>query len=98
MSGARAVRLPAWAWPLFALPIVAGVGVWTYRAVASVLHASLQASLRTTLASSASALDHWLDAQANLAELMAADPRVRADVESLLALARRTAADPASPS
>jgi serine/threonine protein kinase len=90
------VRLPAWAWPLFALPIVAGVGVWTYRAVASVIQANLQASLGTTLASSASALDHWLDAQANLAELMAADPRVLADVESLLALARRTAADPAA--
>ena len=30
MAEARAARLPAWAWPLLALPIVAGVGAWTY--------------------------------------------------------------------
>ena len=96
MAEGRSTRLPAWAWPLFALPIVAGVGVWTYRAVASAIQVRLQGSLQTMLASSASALEQWLDAQANLATVMAADPRVRADVESLIALARRTGGDPAA--
>jgi hypothetical protein len=82
MAEARAARLPAWAWPLLALPIVAGVGAWTYWAVSSAVQVRLQGSLKTMLASSASALGQWLDAQANLAAVMAADPRVRTDVEA----------------
>ena len=74
MSGARTLRLPAWAWPLLALPLVAGVGLWTYGAVASAMHGRLEDSLGTMLASNASALDQWLDAEANLAAVMAADP------------------------
>jgi len=96
MAEARAARLPAWAWPLLALPVVAGVGAWTYWAVSSAVHVRLQGSLRTMLASSASALGQWLEAQANLAAVMAADPRVRRDVEALIALARRTGGDPAA--
>jgi serine/threonine protein kinase len=96
MAEARAARLPAWAWPLLALPIVAGVGAWTYWAVSSAVQVRLQSSLRTMLASSASALEQWLDAQANLAAVMAADPRVRTDVEALIAVARRTGGDPAA--
>src|SRR6185295_8097529 len=90
------MRLPAWAWPLLALPVVAGVGVWTYRTIAAAIHARLESSLQTMLASDVSALDHWLTAQANLAEVMAADPRVGEAVVQLIALARRTAGDPAA--
>ena len=45
------------------------------------------------LAANVSALDQRLTAEANLAEVIAADPRVRADVAELLELARRTAGD-----
>jgi serine/threonine protein kinase len=41
-------------------------------------------------------LRQWLDAEANLAELMASDPRVRQDVGDLIATARRTGGDPAA--
>ena len=92
----RSLRLPAWAWPLLALPVVAGVGVWTYEAIAAAIHSRLESSLSTLLASDVSALGQWLDAQASLAELMAADPRVRDDVARLLALSRRTGGDPAA--
>jgi hypothetical protein len=34
--------LPVWAWPLLALPVVAGVGLWTYRTVAAALRAQLE--------------------------------------------------------
>jgi hypothetical protein len=95
-ESSRPLRLPAWAWPLLALPIVAGVGVWTYEAIASAVHARLESSLGTLLASDASALGQWLDAQAGLAEVMATDPRVREDVTRLLALSRRTGGDPAA--
>jgi hypothetical protein len=50
--------------------------------------------LESTLSASAAALDLWLDAQADVAAVMAADPRVRDAVLAQLALARRTAGDP----
>jgi hypothetical protein len=90
------LHLPAWAWPLLALPVVGGIGLWTYRAVAAEVRAQLEGSLRTVLAANVSALRHWLDAEANLAAVMATDPRVRADVQALLELARRTAGDAAA--
>jgi hypothetical protein len=90
------LRVPAWAWPLLALPVVAGVGVWTYREIAAGIHARLEGTLRTMVASNVSALSQWLSAEANLAEVMAADPRVRQDVAELLLLSRRTAGDPAA--
>jgi eukaryotic-like serine/threonine-protein kinase len=86
-------RLPAWAWPLLALPVVAVVGVWAYRSIAAGIEARLDATLRTMLAADASALGQWLTAEANLAEVVAADPRVRADVAELLGVARRTGGD-----
>ena len=73
-----------------------GVGFWTYRTIAAAIQARLENSLTTMLASTVSAVDQWLIAEANLAEVMAADPRVRADVSELLDLARRTAGDPAA--
>ena len=63
-----AARLPAWAWPLLALPVVAVVGLWAYRTIASDLRRRVASALETMLASDASALDRWLPAQANLAE------------------------------
>jgi len=90
------VRLPAWAWPLLALPVVAGVGVWTYRTIAAAIQGRLESSLTTMLTSNVSAIHQWLTAEANLAEVMAADPRVRADVSDLIEVARRTAGDPAA--
>jgi eukaryotic-like serine/threonine-protein kinase len=92
----RRLRLPAWAWPLLALPVVAGVGVWTYRTIAAAIQGRLESSLSTMLASNVSAVRQWLTAEANLAEVMAADPRVRAGVSDLIDLARRTAGDPAA--
>jgi hypothetical protein len=92
----RPLRFPAWAWPLLALPIVAGVGLWTYRAVDAATHARLGSTLQRMLASDASTLGQWLDARATLAELIAADPRVREDVLGLMALSRRTGGDPAA--
>jgi serine/threonine protein kinase len=89
-------RLPAWAWPLLALPVVAGVGVWTYRTIATAIRARLESSLGTMLASQVSALGQWLEAEADLAEVMAADPRVREEVANLIAVARRTGGDPAA--
>jgi hypothetical protein len=86
--------LPAWAWPLLALPIVAGVGFWTYWTIATAIKGRLQSALRATLAAEVSAVSQWLAAQANLAELMAADPRVRAEVADLVTVARRTGGDP----
>jgi serine/threonine protein kinase len=93
---ARSLRVPSWAWPLLALPLVAFVGWWTYASVAAALRARLEASLRTMLASDVSALGQWLASEANLATVMAADPRVRQDVTSLIATARRTGGDPAA--
>jgi hypothetical protein len=90
----RSFRMPAWAWPLLALPVVFGAELWTYRAVAGATQARLEASLQTMIASDASALSEWLDAQADLAELMAADPRVQGAVADLLAVSRRTGGDP----
>jgi eukaryotic-like serine/threonine-protein kinase len=89
-------RLPAWAWPLLALPVVAGVGVWTYRAIAAGIRTRLESYLRTMLASDVSTVGQWLSAQASLAEMIAADQRVRQDVVELLALSRRTGGDPAA--
>jgi hypothetical protein len=40
-------RLPAWAWPLLALPVVAIVGVWAYRTISAGIQARLEATLRT---------------------------------------------------
>src|SRR5262245_51680868 len=91
ISRVPARRLPAW--PLLALPLVAGVGFWTYRTVAAAMQARLEGSLRTILASDVSALGQWLQAQANLGRVMAADPRVRGDVQSLLEVSRRTGGD-----
>jgi serine/threonine protein kinase len=89
-------RFPAWAWPLLALPVVAGVGLWTYTAVAGVMRVKLEESLRTMLASSAAALTQWLEAEGNVASLIAADPRVRADVAELIEVARRSGGDQAA--
>ena len=91
---ARFPQLPTWAWPLLALPLVIGVGFWTYLAVAGALHTKLDASLRTMLVSNVSALEQWLESESNLAALMASDPRVRDDVVRLIEIARRTGADP----
>jgi serine/threonine protein kinase len=89
-------RFPAWAWPLLALPVVAGVGLWTYTAVAGAMRVKLEESLQTVLTADVAALGHWLTAEADIAALIAADPRVRADVGELIALARRTGGDRAS--
>ena len=89
-------RLPAWAWPLLALPLVAGIGVWTYTTIAAAIRARLEGTLQTLLASDVSALEHWLEAEANVATLMTQDPRVREEVKTLIALARQTGGDPAA--
>jgi eukaryotic-like serine/threonine-protein kinase len=88
--------LPSWAWPLLALPLVAAVGAWTYKVIAAAIHTRLETMLRTMLAGDVSALGQWLQGEADVAELMAADPRVRAEVESLIALARQTGGDAAA--
>ena len=93
---ARSFRLPAWAWPLLALPVVVGVGVWTYRAIATGIHARLESYLQTMVTSDVAAFDEWLGAEATLAEVAASDPRVRDDVVELIALSRRTGGDPAA--
>jgi eukaryotic-like serine/threonine-protein kinase len=89
-------RLPAWAWPLLALPVVAAIGVWTYRAVTAELRVRLEGSLQTMLVSNVAALDQWLRGQASLAEVMAEDPRVQSATFDLIALARKTGGDPAA--
>ena len=90
----RPLRLPAWAWPLLALPVVALVGVWAYRTIAAGIEKRLESTLRTMVAGDVSALSQFLAAEANLAEMVVADPRVRADVAELLrAVARRTGGD-----
>src|SRR5262245_20149636 len=96
MERKPAGRLPAWAWPLLALPIVAGVGVWTYRTIAAAIHARLEASLQTLLASNVATLAQWLEGERNLAEVMAEDPRVRESVQALLDLSRRKPGDAAA--
>jgi hypothetical protein len=73
--------------------VVAIVGVWAYRTIAAGIRGRLESSLQTMLSSDVSALNQWLLAEANLAELMASDPRVRAEVAELIALARRTGGD-----
>src|SRR5688572_23316906 len=89
----RGFRVPAWAWPLLALPVVAGVGIWTYTSVASAMRGRLEESLQTMLTSHVAALGQWLKAEGNTAALIAADPRVRADVAELIELGRRTGGD-----
>ena len=93
---AGGLSLPAWAWPLLALPVVAGVGLWTYKTIAHAIQGRLEASLQTMLSSDVAALSQWLSGEAILAEVMAGDPRVRADIEELIALARKTGGDPAA--
>src|SRR5262249_21673135 len=88
--------MPAWAWPLLALPVVAAIGLWTYRAITAELRVRLAGALQTVLGSNVSALEQWLQAQANLAEVMASDPRVRESIDELIALARKTGGDPAA--
>src|SRR5262249_17840556 len=88
--------MPAWAWPLLALPVVAAIGLWTYRAITAELRVRLAGALPTVLAANGSALGQWLQAQANLAEVMASDPRVRESIDELIALARKTGGDPAA--
>jgi eukaryotic-like serine/threonine-protein kinase len=88
--------LPAWAWPLLALPLVAAIGLWTYRAITAELRVRLAGSLQTMLGSDVAALEQWLQAQANLAHIMASDPRVRATIDELIAVARKTGGDPAA--
>jgi Protein kinase domain len=85
--------MPAWAWPLLALPVIVGTELWTYRALAAATETMLGSSLQIMLASAASALEAWLDAQADLAQVMAADPRVQESVATLLAVSRKTAGD-----
>jgi eukaryotic-like serine/threonine-protein kinase len=89
-------RMPAWGWPLLALPLVAGVGLWTYRTISREMDARIEGGLRTMVSSNVAALRQWLHAEATLAAVMAADPRVRDDIQSLLELARRTGGDPAA--
>ena len=89
-------RLPAWAWPLLALPLVAGIGVWTYTTIAAAIRARLEGTLQTLLASDVSALEGWFEAEANVATIMAQDPRVREEVKTLIAVARQTGGDPAA--
>jgi serine/threonine protein kinase len=93
---AGALRFPAWAWPLLALPVVAAVGIWTYRTIAAAIEARLESTLQTMSGADAAVLGQWLNAEADIAEVLAADPRVRDDIASLVALARRTAGDPAA--
>jgi eukaryotic-like serine/threonine-protein kinase len=95
-SKERGFRVPTWAWPLLALPVVAGVGFWTYSAVAGALKVRLEESLKTMAASNVAALDHWLTAEADIASLIAADPRVRGDVAELIEVGRRTGGDRAA--
>jgi eukaryotic-like serine/threonine-protein kinase len=89
----RRWRVPAWGWPLLALPVVAGVGFSTYRALERAVHARLEFALQTMLAADASALRQWLDSQASLAEVVAADPRVQDAIQDLIDVARRTGGD-----
>ena len=86
----RRWRFPAWGWPLLALPVVAGVGFSTYRALERAVHARLEVALQTMLAADASALRQWLDSQASMTALVAADPRVRNAIQELIDVARRT--------
>jgi serine/threonine protein kinase len=89
-------RFPTWAWPLLALPVVAVAGFWTYSAVAGAMRVKLEESLRTMLASSTASLTQWLQGEGSVAALIAADPRVRADVAELIEVARRTGGDRAA--
>jgi len=90
---ARGPRLPAWAWPLLALPVVASVGLWAYVTIASDLRRRVASALETTLLTDAAALDRWLSAQADLATVLVSDPRVQDQVAELLAVARRSGGD-----
>jgi serine/threonine protein kinase len=75
---------------------VAGVGIWTYRTIAAAIHARLQNTLTTMLTSNVAAVGQWLTGEAHMAEVMTADPRVRAHVSALLEVSRRTGGDPAA--
>jgi serine/threonine protein kinase len=88
--------VPAWAWPLLAVPVVAATGLWTYLVVAGEMRVRLRAALQTAVAADATAVDLWIDGQADVAEIMARDPRVGDAVVAQLALARRTAGDPSA--
>ena len=90
---ARGLRLPAWAWPLLALPVVASVGLWAYVTIASDLRRRVASALETTLLTDAAGLDRWLSAQADLATVLVSDPRVRDQIAELVAVARRTGGD-----
>jgi serine/threonine protein kinase len=81
---------------LLALPLVAGIGVWTYTTIAAAIRARLEGTLQTLLASDVSALERWFEAEANVATIMAQDPRVRDEVKTLIAVARQTGGDPAA--
>jgi eukaryotic-like serine/threonine-protein kinase len=88
--------MPAWGWPLLALPVVAAAGLWTYRVVASEMSVRLRTSLEAAVAGDASAVRLWIDGQADVAEVMAGDPRVLEAIQAQLALARKTGGDPSA--
>ena len=77
--------VPAWASPLLVVPVIAAVGAWTYTAIDGVMRARLGESLKASAQASASTLNLWLDAQADAADIAAADPRVRG-YDDLIAL------------
>ncbi len=89
-------RVPAWAWPLLALPVVLAIGLWTYRAVDAALHQQIEGALRNAAASDTTALRQWLKSEAALASVVAADPRVQEATAGLIALGRRTGGDPSA--
>ncbi len=96
MAEARTARLPAWAWPLLALPIVAGVGAWTYWAVSSAVQVRLEARSRPCSPRARRPLGQWLDARGEPRRGDGGRPARARGRRGLIAVARRTGGDPAA--
>jgi len=86
-------RIPFWARPLLALPLVIAVAAWTYFELERAGKARLADSLQTLLRADVEAVTVWFKDQEKLAELLVAAPRVRNLISEIQEIARQGSPD-----
>ncbi len=84
------VQVRSWLLPLIAAGVLAVLGVFTNRTLLTAIRANLDAELTTILDADVAALRVWLENHRLTAGHFAADPRIRATAEDLVARARQT--------
>ncbi|MCR9296276.1 MAG: serine/threonine protein kinase, partial [bacterium] len=79
------LRRELWVWPIFAVLLLAVVGVSVQQAIRSTIKQNLGSGLQTLLSIEVAMLEAWFRVQESNAESKANDKRVRELVESMLA-------------